>query len=412
MKTIKRQEGFTLVELMVTMVIFLFTIVAASNLFATVLGQFKQQSKIAETSIQGLVGFEMLRFDIEQAGYGIPFDYVSSINYEEALDDPNTQWDDDSDFINDAPGNPPRAITVYENQSWDPSSALALTKKADVLAIKAMNVAVNDAAHKWTYTTVFEKVVYPPVVWGSAEEDLADGDFVAVVKTGSEVNHRDLVVGTSGFFTTFKKGPPIGLNDDSFSPKVSDGLDARVIYGIKNASNIANEVPRMPFNRADYYIRRPATPGLMPSRCAPGTGILYKGVINNSQDAGGGGVHTEYPLVECVIDMQVVLAADQDRNGTIESYYKFWPAGTTAKDIREQLKEIRIYVLAHEGQIDPNYQFNNPTNADPASPAYDITDPQAFSLNITDLKDAVGANYRNYRWKLYTMVFIPYNLTW
>jgi len=68
----QKQTGFTLVELMVTMVIFVLVIAAASSMFTGILNQFKQQSKIAETNIEGLAGLQMFRTDIEQAGYGLP----------------------------------------------------------------------------------------------------------------------------------------------------------------------------------------------------------------------------------------------------------------------------------------------------------------------------------------------------
>ena len=70
---VKRQEGFSLIELMITMVVFLLAIAAASNVFTGLLTQFKQQSKIAETNIEGAVGLEILRRDLESAGYGVPW---------------------------------------------------------------------------------------------------------------------------------------------------------------------------------------------------------------------------------------------------------------------------------------------------------------------------------------------------
>ena len=55
---ITNHAGFTLVELLITMVVFVFVIAAASGVFTGLLTQFKQQSKIAETKIEGIVGLE------------------------------------------------------------------------------------------------------------------------------------------------------------------------------------------------------------------------------------------------------------------------------------------------------------------------------------------------------------------
>ena len=56
------------------MVIFLFfalIIVAASQSFVPLLSQTKQQSKIAVSNIEGMLGLEVMRRDIAHAGYGL-----------------------------------------------------------------------------------------------------------------------------------------------------------------------------------------------------------------------------------------------------------------------------------------------------------------------------------------------------
>ena len=55
----KPEAGFTMVELMVTMVVFVLAISAASQIFTKLLTQFKQQSKVAETNIEGIVGLDL-----------------------------------------------------------------------------------------------------------------------------------------------------------------------------------------------------------------------------------------------------------------------------------------------------------------------------------------------------------------
>ncbi len=64
--------GFTLVELMITMIIFVLAIAAASQIFVGLLNQFKQHSNIAETNIEGIIGLEMLRADIQQVVLACP----------------------------------------------------------------------------------------------------------------------------------------------------------------------------------------------------------------------------------------------------------------------------------------------------------------------------------------------------
>jgi hypothetical protein len=73
-----------------------------------------------------------------------------------------------------------------------------------------------------------------------------------------------------------------------------------------------------------------------------------------------------------------------------------FPSGpTAAADIRAQLAEVRVYILAQQGQRDDSYR--TPTD------------------NIYVGLPGVGRNfdvsgYRNYRWKLYSIVVKPKNL--
>ncbi len=108
----------------------------------------------------------------------------------------------------------------------------------------------------------------------------------------------------------------------------------------------------MPFNRADYYVSTSVT---RPGRCAPGTGILMKAVVNQLD---GGFSGSSLPLLDCVADMQVVTYLDTDLNGQAEtpSTGLSVAAGPgAAQTIRDQLKEVRVYILAHEGQRDTSY---------------------------------------------------------
>jgi len=76
-----RQSGVTLLELLIVMGIFMIVIAAASQMFVSLLSDYKQQSKITVTNIEGILGLEMMRRDVENAGYGLPWDGLT--NYQE-----------------------------------------------------------------------------------------------------------------------------------------------------------------------------------------------------------------------------------------------------------------------------------------------------------------------------------------
>ena len=388
MNILRRQTGLSLVELMITMVIFVLVIAAASNIFTGLLTQFKQQSKIAETSIEGVVGLQMLRSDIEQAGYGLPYD-IGTANYDEAANDGTTTQDDTS--FNDEAGAtdaPPRAVLTGTVAAG--GNGLPNTYVSDLLVLKATNIAMNDTARKWASVsnTGAANIIstWTNIATGTplTEENLAVGDRVTVVRPTTGASQRVLMNSGGAFYTT-----TADLTNGFFP--TTDSYETYIVYGI--SPNTAT--PRMPFNRADYYVRRPAT---MPTHCAPQTGVLYKATVNHAD-----GMLFEYPLLDCVAAMKIVLARDSNGDSITDSYSTAgaWPVltgvgATPAADIRSQLKEVRVYIVTHEGQRDATFTFPTPNLT--------VTDPDTGALLVYPLPD------RNYRWKVYTMSLKPYNL--
>ncbi len=61
--------------------------------------------------------------------------------------------------------------------------------------------------------------------------------------------------------------------------------------------------------------------------------------------------------------MQVIYRLDTNNDGTIDSVVDTI-SGLTAQQIREQLREVRVYILSHEGQRDSAFRFQ----ADPVNP--------------------------------------------
>src|SRR4030067_2067505 len=178
---IKKESGFTLIELLVTMVIFVFAIAAASQMLIDMLSQFKQQGKIAETQIEGNVGLELLRRDIEHAGYGLPWNPTTLPVYSEADDFTDTGHNEiDS---NDAPTDPPRGIISGNGVGINGS---------DVLVIKAVNVATNAESQRWTR-----------LGFGNDKRDDLSGDTftgterVTVISPGSTDTNSRRLVGTT-----------------------------------------------------------------------------------------------------------------------------------------------------------------------------------------------------------------------
>jgi hypothetical protein len=205
-----------------------------------------------------------------------------------------------------------------------------------------------------------------------------------------------------------------------------------MVYGIDK------DAPRMPFNRSDYFIKIPSGvsatgDGNLPSFCAPRTGVLYKGTVNNSF-AAANGKYTYIPLLDCVADMQVVLGwarpVDCPADGR-DLVYSSLPKSdgsiitsntdakcvdpvkgylnnadtadySKAQALRENLKVVKVYVLAQEGKFDRNY----------TSPVTSISvgNQTADALYPTKTYNLSGTQSK-YRWKLYRIVVRPKNLS-
>jgi len=381
---IRREAGFSLVELLITMVIFVFVIAATSNIFVGLINQFKQQSKIAETNIEGIVGLDIMRQDIESVGYGLPWVWVHAAlsSADEAVNDAATSHDD-TVFNDIAVDDVPRAVVSGDSLGDFCQGGVC----SDVLVIKATNVARNEASQKWTYVSPGNTVK----VWDIPGERFANNDRAIVISLGNtDTTLRTLVLNGGSFTATYVA--PNSLST-GFAP--ADTTDTRIVYGIDGAGGAL----RMPFNRADYYVRTPAAPN-MPTRCAAGTGVLYKATVSQAD-----GSLFELPLLDCVADMQVYYRLDTNNDGAIESEPNSL-AGLTAADIRNQLREVRVYVLAHEGQRDTSYTFSGFT---PGACSTCVRVGQSATLG-RDFNLSTITDYLNYRWKVYTIVVQPKNL--
>jgi len=312
---INRQDGFTMTELLITMTIFVFAIVAISNIFVPLLTQFKQQSRLAETQIEGAVGLDILRRDLEQAGFGLPWVIPTAVTYNEgssttdgSIPAPNT--------FNDSTANPPRAIMTANN--------IAGLSGSDYLVIKATSVATNSSAMKWTHVTGTAMGGSTVKVWNSSAEDLGANDRIIVLIPSRGVNNQRILVNDGAAFYTQLSA----LSFPKFTPSTPN--DIFLVYGVDPSID-----PQMPFNRADYFIEN-VTGTTIPSRCAAGTGILMKYLISQAN-----GDRTEgMPLLDCVADIQIIFRLDRNGDGTLSTtdvLNTLTGTPLTAQELREHL---------------------------------------------------------------------------
>jgi prepilin-type N-terminal cleavage/methylation domain-containing protein len=395
---IRREKGFTLLELLIVIALMGLVLAATSEMFIGMLRGYKQQSKMAESNIEGIIGLEMLRRDIESAGNGLPWTIpngvipagIPAITYGEATNATALAF-------NDAPANAPRAIVSGD----DMPVGAGIVAGSDYLVIKSVSVARNDACARWNILPATGGIISrsPP------SEDLQNNDRVIIISPGSPD------IPTAQRLLVAPSGANIGTQVQfSGAAALASPDENRIIYGVDPDTALL-----MPFNRADYFINTATAPlvaGIqVPGRCAPGTGVLVKAIVQQA-DGAFSNLNT-FPLLDCVADMQVEWFGFPNCNnpngpppiginnaGVMPLGPGICAGGTQAADIRAQLREVRVYILAHEGQRDTNYTFTtNPIHIGDAGLGRDF-----------DFVAAGITNWQNYRWKIYTLVARPNNL--
>lgn len=428
----RSQKGFTLVEMIIVMVIFMLVIMATSSSFNVLLTQMAKLTKSEESNIEGVVGLEMLRHDLQQTGFSLPDAYLEAAppTYVEASIDPANDY-------NDAPNGLPRAVVAGNDLLAGVKVADAvdgvtyeLLAGTDYLALKGGTLGMDETAQKWTYLPFDSGItgLKKPRIWTEAHLNLVkDDDRVIVIKktiVKSRIVNQMIYDPTAPetYWATFD---PAGLSA-AFSPTLPE--EVLYVYGIRGNADLS-----MPFNRSDYFVANPDAADRRPNYCAPGTGILYKARVAHDETATTGyaaGELQPMPLLDCVADMQVVFgwdlvdddnvidtwsAPNQKPDGTGLFGEQSGAASQTAvqtaiqspEEVRTKLKIIKIYLLAQLGRRDRNYTF---MGTDVAGQPQRICVGNLAADGFVAHEYDLSAAQRNYRWKVYQLVVRPHNL--
>jgi hypothetical protein len=367
-----------MIELLVVMLVFAVIIIAASQSFAPLLSQTKQQSKIAVNNIEGMLGLEVMRRDISQAGFGLywALDPVSAPTVSPFYVEVTAAADAAGAALNDAPDGNPRALVFGVGTGLNNS---------DRIAVKSVNAASNQMSEHWAYLYASSGPGMNPTVntWTPASENIGAGEYVVVVRPDESNRYLQLTKATNVASVKFTD---VTTNYDPGSTSLIFSLGTTAL-------------PKMPFNRADYVVAGAIDGYTLPSRCAQGTGVLYKKVVN--QAVGSTGFLSALPILDCVADMQVGYRSDSNADGYADTIFSV-ASSTVATGIpvdntgARQIREIRVYILAQEGQLDRNYTYPNATVRVGEAGLYG----RDFNMNTI-------TNWQNYRWKLYTLAIEP-----
>ncbi len=366
------KKGFSLIELIVVVAIFTIVIGIPYKMFIQELKITMRETGLSKASIEEIPSLEILRRDIETAGFGLPWN-ISNFTYSEAADSSLSLYSFNPAVFNDAPNNPPRAIVGKKD---------SLNKGFSYLVLKGTSFGLNKAAYHWSFIDKYGDLN----VWDSTSTEnynnMSNGDRVIVMDVGTRT-----LQGTSMYYTISKNAD---LTDTVASDYGLPSLPQSVylVYGIDTSD------PRAPFNRIDYRLYHG---GDTNSECAVGTYTLGRSIMRQTD-----GVIQSYPLLHCVADFQVAFGLDTNGDGDIDT----WTQDLTtysAKDIRNDLKQVRVYILIQNGIKDLHYNYPSDNVSVGETIQGNFVGDRDFDLNRI-------INYRHYRWKVIKIVAPPKNL--
>lgn len=75
----RNKKGFTIIEILVTLIIVALLLSAAYFTYIKIFGSYKEESESIEQQLEKVVGFELLRLDLEHIGYGVAYDATDKI---------------------------------------------------------------------------------------------------------------------------------------------------------------------------------------------------------------------------------------------------------------------------------------------------------------------------------------------
>ena len=71
---------------MIAMAIVMLVLYAAINFFIVSVRQYKVQTKITETNVEGILGLELFRQDLESLGFGLPWNNLGTYTERTGVD--------------------------------------------------------------------------------------------------------------------------------------------------------------------------------------------------------------------------------------------------------------------------------------------------------------------------------------
>jgi len=369
----RRQQGFTLIELMVGVVLGMLTILAIAQVLVVSEGRKRTITSGADAQISGALGLYAIQREVQMAGYGVsanPAALGCMVKYKV-----------DTNPI----ANFTLAPVVIENGA-DGSNIITVLKSTKSSFSVPIKITENHAA---------------------------DGSYF-VVQSAVGVVENDLLIAV----------PP--------TPSATDWCSVvQVKQGATNLLTTIN-IPHAEASDADW--NQPASANLLPTAGYPAAGsyLLDVGALSlrrfsvdtatqalqtSTLSRAGGMWTTAEDAQPQVVMLRAMYGKDTNADNVVDTYDNDTPATTAGW---QQVLSIRVILVARSAQFEKDNEGGG--NATSSTLQWDLgttgvavagatschTNRQCLSLSLTHL----GADWNKYRYKVYDTVVPLRNMLW
>jgi prepilin-type N-terminal cleavage/methylation domain-containing protein len=358
------QEGFSLMELLVTTAIFSILLAGVFGAYFSQLDHSTREYKVAESEIELGIAKRIIEQDLEMAGYGLADDYNGALDSGGAAIDP-------------------RPLTLVNGTGTN------LVDGRDQLYLRGTALGqFNRASQGWSYVATD-----PPNPtlknWGDPREKVSNDDRIVLIDPSSKSLQVDTGGGWLFKYTDNGTSTDIVHADGS---AVADGVEKNtLVYGLYNSNT--HDITARPYYTVRYYLG-----GSSPSICAPGTLSLER-MESVNRELPTSPQDQATPLLACVLDFQMAVGLDTDGNGMVDNWDddNSIVSGLTRENMNDQLKRIKVFLLIQSGNRDSDYTYPLSTIR--------VGEGTTIGRDIT-----LTAEQRKYRWRLVSLSVQPRNV--
>ncbi len=314
------RRGFTLIELLVTMTIIFIVLAGAYIAFTNLLRGFKRESKSIETQVETTVGLELLRLDIEHAGYGI------------------------------GEGQPDLPIELVSITTSDP-----LYTNKEQLNIRSVLNNTNQSTIGWALVDCsagFTRVAGDSIPSGTNVVYLGAGNKTFIANGTYDEGNASVCPGT-GFYVAVPY-------DSTVASGCTTQYCNQISYVLSNSQNLSTCHP----NTRNLLRAVGASAGNPLINCVADWKVRFD--IDRDGDGNTDVYDGLYNSATGTNDL------DLNNDGFV-----------SASEIRTGLKKVNIYVLVQEGRRDPSFTFSNAVPCATSASGFCVrTDTGAGTLDL------------------------------